>query len=186
MIIRRFIPPRTGEHSIYKFSIDLYKEIIPEVFLQLRVSPCGLIPLQESVKHLTSRALVLNLRKKELEHEYWPRLTKEKLKSPYIKTDFSKWVDEDEQDGTGAAGLEDDMDLGGMGGMGGMPGMGGMGGMPGMGGMGGMPGMGGMGGMGGFGGPGGPPGGIDFEKVRTPSAHPFSPLEPRSLYSHGR
>jgi len=138
--------------------------------------------LQESVKHLTSRALVLNLRKKDLEHEYWPRLTKDKLKSPYIKTDFSKWVDEDEQEGSASTTLDDDGDQGGMGGMGGMPGMGGMGGMPGMGGMGGMPGMGGMGGMpgmggmggmGGFGGPGGP-GGIDFEKVRTSFPRPFS------------
>ncbi|THH12971.1 hypothetical protein EW146_g7201 [Bondarzewia mesenterica] len=90
--------------------------------------------------------------------EYWPRLTKEKIKTPFIKTDFSRWVDEDEQDGAEA--VEDDADMGGMpGGMGGMPG--GMGGMPGgMGGMGGMPGMpGGMGGMGGM------PGGMDFEKM---------------------
>ncbi|KAF8499022.1 HSP20-like chaperone [Russula emetica] len=138
-----------GEPSTYKFSIDLYKEIIPE----------------ESVKHLTSRALIFNLRKKDLEHEYWTRLTKDKLKSPYIKTDFSKWVDEDEQEGTGATNFDDDTDpsgMGGMGGMPGMPGMGGMGGMPGMGGMGGIP---GMGGMGGFGGAGGLPGGIDFEKM---------------------
>jgi len=52
----------------------------------------------------------------------------------FVKTDFSKWVDEDEQDGEPLK--DDDMDP--MGGMGGMPGMGGMGGMPGMGGMGGM------------------------------------------------
>ena len=79
--------------------------------------------LQESVKNLTSRALIFNLRKKDLEHEYWPRLTKDKVKSTYIKTDFSKWVDEDEQESTGTAGLDDDMDLGGMGGMGGMESM---------------------------------------------------------------
>jgi hypothetical protein len=120
--------------------------------------------LQESVKHLTSRALVFNLRKKDLEHEYWPRLTKDKLKSPYIKTDFSKWVDEDEQEGTASTDVDDDPGMGGMGGMPGMGGMGGMGGMPGM------PGMGGMGGMGGFGGPGG----MDFEKVRTPFSRPLS------------
>lgn len=39
------------------------------------------------------------LRKKELKQEYWPRLTKEKPNRNWIKTDFSKWVDEDEQDG---------------------------------------------------------------------------------------
>ncbi|KAF8480812.1 HSP20-like chaperone [Russula ochroleuca] len=137
-----------GESSTYEFNIDLYKEIIPE----------------ESGKRLTSRALILSLRKKDLEREYWPRLTKDKIKSPYIKTDFSKWVDEDEQEATGPA--LDDEDLGGMGGFGGGgPGGGGMGGMPGMGGMGGMPGMGGMGGMPGMGGMGGMPGGMDFEKM---------------------
>lgn len=71
-----------------------------------------------------------------------------------MKTDFSKWVDEDEQEG---AAVEETEDMDPMGGMGGPPGMGGMGGMPGMGGMGGMPGMGGMG--------GGMPGGMDFAKV---------------------
>ena len=35
----------------------------------------------------------------ELKQEYWPRLTKDKKKLAYVKTDFSKWVDEDEQDG---------------------------------------------------------------------------------------
>ena len=96
------------------------------------------------------------LRKKEKKLEYWPRLTKDKL--PFVKTDFDKWVDEDEQDG--AEKLDDD----GFDGMGGMPGMGGMGGMPGMGGI---PGMGDFGSMmgGGMGGMGGGMGGMDFEKV---------------------
>lgn len=87
----------------------------------------------------------------------------------FIKTDFDRWVDEDEQDGVEADkgfGEEDDFSgMGGMGGMGGMPGMGGMGGM------GGMPGMGGMGGMPGMGGMGGGPGGMDFEKVRVAHTH---------------
>lgn len=39
---------------------------------------------------------------------YWPLLTK--VKSPFVKTDFSKWVDEDEQDGSGH-GFDDDMDI---------------------------------------------------------------------------
>lgn len=41
-----------------------------------------------------------------------------------MKTDFSKWVDEDEQDSNSQA-FDDDMDPMGMGGMGGMPGLGG-------------------------------------------------------------
>jgi hypothetical protein len=108
---------------------------------------------------------MLVLRKAEAQAEYWPRLTKEKPNRNWIKTDFSKWVDEDEQDG------EEEIDTAGMGGMdmASMMGGGGMGGMPGMGGMGGMPGMGGgPGGMdmasllGGMGGGAGGAGGMDF------------------------
>ncbi|EJD04573.1 HSP20-like chaperone [Fomitiporia mediterranea MF3/22] len=127
------------EEKEYKFNLKLFGEIDPE----------------KSTKNLTTRSLVMVLRKAEQKHEFWPRLTGDK-KIPYVKTDFSKWVDEDEQEGVdeeelgGGMGGMDDM-MGGMGGMGGMPGMGGMGGM------GGMPGMGGMGGMG--------AGGMDFEKM---------------------
>ncbi|KAI0762608.1 HSP20-like chaperone [Fomes fomentarius] len=99
------------EEKDYEFSIDLYGEVDPEA----------------SSKSLTSRSLSLLLRKKEKQAEYWPRLTKEKVRNAFIKTDFSKWVDEDEQDGDNAV-VEDDFDMGGMGGMGGMPGLGGMGG----------------------------------------------------------
>lgn len=109
----------------------------------------------------TGRGTFAVIRKAKAQEEYWPRLTKEKKKYFFIKTDFDKWVDEDEQEDE-AADNGDDFDLGGgnpmanlagMGGMAGMPGMPGMGGMGGMG-MPGMPGMGGMGmpGMGGMGG----------------------------------
>jgi hypothetical protein len=76
--------------------------------------------------------VVLKLRKKDVEQEYWPRLTKEKSKNAYIKTDFSKWVDEDEQEETNpAAAMDDEMNFGGMDMGGGIPGM--PGGMPGLG-----------------------------------------------------
>ncbi|KAJ6569631.1 HSP20-like chaperone [Mycena capillaripes] len=105
---------KTGHEKKYAFSLDLFSEIVPE----------------KSSKRLTTRSLYLVLRKKEQQAEFWPRLTKEKVKNAYIKTDFSKWVDEDEQDGPEAKDDEDvDSAMGGMGGMGGMPGMGG--GMPG-------------------------------------------------------
>ncbi|KAJ3576267.1 hypothetical protein NP233_g515 [Leucocoprinus birnbaumii] len=91
---------------------------------------------EKSSKKISSRALDLKLQKKTLKEEYWPRLTKDKNR--FVKTNFDKWVDEDEQD---PSVQEKDDDYEGMGGMGGMPGMGGMGGM------GGMPGMGGPGGM---------------------------------------
>lgn len=98
----------------------------------------------------TSRSVELKLVKKELKEEYWPRLLKDTKKMHFLKTDFDKWVDEDEQD---EAPQEDFSQFGGMGGMGGDMGMGGMPGMGGMGGMGGMPGM------------GGDFGGIDFSKL---------------------
>ncbi|KAN0061364.1 p23 chaperone protein wos2 [Thecaphora frezii] len=89
----------------------------------------------ENSKHiLTSKSLYAVLRKKEAKLEYWPRLTKDKVRLHNVKTDFDKWVDEDEQAGN-------DEDLAGLGGMGGMdPAMMGMGGAGGAG-------MGGFGGM---------------------------------------
>ncbi|CAK7239559.1 MAG: p23 chaperone protein wos2 [Sporothrix thermara] len=119
----------------YAVTLDLYAEIDEAA---------------SKVNH-TSRSVELKLVKKELKEEYWPRLLKDSKKVHFLKTDFDKWVDEDEQD---EAPADDFSQFGGMGG--GMGGMGGgMGGMPGMGGdfggidfsklggMGGMPGLGG-------------------------------------------
>lgn len=87
----------------YAVTLPLYDAIDPEA----------------SKKHHTMRGVDLVLRKKELRAEYWPRLLKEKQKVHFVKTDFDKWVDEDEQDGT----ADDDglggLDLGAMGGDGG-------------------------------------------------------------------
>ncbi|KAK6081362.1 cs domain-containing protein [Seiridium cupressi] len=77
-------------------------------------------PDNSKINH-TSRNVELKLRKKELKEEYWPRLLKESKKLQFLKTDFDKWVDEDEQNEA----PEDDFSQ--FGGMGGMPG-GGMGG----------------------------------------------------------
>jgi hypothetical protein len=74
--------------------------------------------LQKSKKTLTTRSLSLIIYKKNKQSEYWPRLTKEKVKNAFLKTDFSKWVDEDEQNGDAVA-EDPDPDMGGMGGMGG-------------------------------------------------------------------
>ncbi|KAJ5101968.1 hypothetical protein NUU61_004190 [Penicillium alfredii] len=109
----------------YSVSLDLYGEIDPE---------------NSKVNH-SDREVELVLRKKELKEEYWPRLLKTDKKMHFLKTDFDKWVDEDEQDEAG----DDDYanNFGGLGGeeggglgnidfskLGGMPGMGGGGGMP--------------------------------------------------------
>ncbi|KAK3397302.1 HSP20-like chaperone [Sordaria brevicollis] len=97
-------------------------------------------PSASKVNH-TARDVEMKLRKKELDAAYWPRLLKESKKVHFLKTDFDKWVDEDEQHEA----AEDDFSN--------------------FGGMGGMPGMGGMGMDGGMGGMGGDFGGIDFSKL---------------------
>ncbi|KAF5243869.1 hypothetical protein FAUST_2635 [Fusarium austroamericanum] len=99
-------------------------------------------PAESKINH-TSKNVEIKLQKKELKEEYWPRLLKDSKRVHFLKTDFDKWVDEDEQN---EAPEDDFSQFGGMGG--GMPDMGGMGG-----------GMGGMGGM------GGDFGGIDFSKL---------------------
>lgn len=115
----------------WDLNIDFFEEIDPEA----------------SVKNLDNGShIYLVLKKKVAKDEYWPRLTKEKLKYHYIKTDFDKWVDEDEQDEV--ADQDDDL-MGGAGGPGGPGGMGGMGGMD-------LSSL--MGGAGG-------PGGMDFSKM---------------------
>lgn len=53
-------------------------------------------PAESKVNH-TNKNIELKLRKKELKEEYWPRLLKENKKMHFLKTDFDKWVDEDEQ-----------------------------------------------------------------------------------------
>lgn len=83
----------------------------------------GEIDTENSKTHHTSRGVEFVLRKKELKSEYWPRLLKESKRVHFLKTDFDKWVDEDEQDGA-----VDDDPTGGMGDMGGMGGMEGLGG----------------------------------------------------------
>lgn len=91
------------------------------------------------------------IRKATPAEEYWPRLTKEKVKYFFIKTDFDKWADEDEQE-EAAEPSNDAFDLSGMGGAGGPGGnfdLSALGGMGGMGGLGGLEGLGGLGGLGG-------------------------------------
>ena len=125
----------TAGEKKYASTTPLFAEIVPE----------------ESSHVVRDSRVELKLAKKDTSAEYWPRITKDKVKNMHITIDWAKWKDEDEVDAK--------EDLGDFG-AGGMPGMGGAGGMPGMGGEGGMGGMdmqamlaqmqaGGMGGMGG-------------------------------------
>ncbi|PYH49557.1 Hsp90 cochaperone SBA1, partial [Aspergillus saccharolyticus JOP 1030-1] len=106
----------------YQVSLDLYAEIDPE---------------HSKVNH-NDREVELVLRKKEVKEEFWPRLLKESKKTHFLKTDFDKWVDEDEQDeapeddyASGFNGMDGGMD-GGLGNidfskLGGLSGLGGAG-----------------------------------------------------------
>lgn len=60
----------------------------------------------------TGKNVELKLQKKELNEAYWPRLLKEAKKVHFLRTDFDKWVDEDEQN---EAPDEDMSQFGGMG-----------------------------------------------------------------------
>ncbi|KAK4132854.1 HSP20-like chaperone [Trichocladium antarcticum] len=88
----------------YHVELEFYAEIDPE---------------ESKVNH-TARDIEMKLRKKELKEEFWPRLLKESKKVHFLKTDFDKWVDEDEQNEA----ADDDFSNFGGGGGGGMEGMG--------------------------------------------------------------
>lgn len=60
----------------------------------------------------TGKNVELKLQKKELNEAYWPRLLKEAKRAHFLRTDFDKWVDEDEQN---EAAEDDFSQFGGMG-----------------------------------------------------------------------
>lgn len=126
----------TSKKVTYAVDLEFFAEIDPK----------------ESKIHHTGRDIELVLRKKDLNEEYWPRLLKDNKKMHFLKTNFDKWVDEDEQDeapddedymskmnpmggaeGAGGFGGIDFSKLGAAQGMGGLPGVDGL---PGMGGLG--------------------------------------------------
>ncbi|XP_023004662.1 uncharacterized protein OsI_027940-like [Cucurbita maxima] len=96
---------------------------------ELKLELFDKVNVEESKVNIGVRSIFCILEKAE--KGWWKRLLRGDGKPPhYVKVDWDKWVDEDEDDGT-AAGLGD-LDLGGMdfskfGGMGGMDGMGDMG-----------------------------------------------------------
>ncbi|EXJ84609.1 hypothetical protein A1O3_05279 [Capronia epimyces CBS 606.96] len=55
------------------------------------------IDVENSKTNHTGANIQMVLRKKELKEEYWPRLLKNSAKVHWLRTDFDKWVDEDEQ-----------------------------------------------------------------------------------------
>ena len=73
----------TDKHGkTYDLQLNLFAEIEPE----------------KSKQRHTDFNLYFILQKKKDQAEYWPRLSSEKGKLHNVRTDFDKWVDEDEQD----------------------------------------------------------------------------------------
>lgn len=58
----------------------------------------GSIDVEKSKSNVGQREVSLVLAKSEIDAPYWPRLIKSTQKMHYIHTDFSKWIDEDEED----------------------------------------------------------------------------------------
>jgi len=94
-----FLGRSTSKNLTYKADIEFFAEI-----------DAG----ETKVNH-TGRDVELVVRKKERKEEYWPRLLKDKAKVHWLRTDFDKWVDEDDQD----LNADDDDYMSRMGGLGG-------------------------------------------------------------------
>ena len=108
-----FIYIRAESHNhTYGFELQLFGEVL----------------VDESKWNTKGRNIIMNIIKTDQEAEYWPRLTKEKVKNTHIQADWAKWVDEDEEDQAKPLGEdwnEDNMNNFNMGGQGGNPMMGG-------------------------------------------------------------
>ncbi|EEB08622.1 hypothetical protein SJAG_03784 [Schizosaccharomyces japonicus yFS275] len=76
------VEAKSANSTHYAVEIPFFKEIIPE----------------KSKYHVTGRCIYFVLYKKDAAAEFWPRLTKEKARLHWLKTDFDRWVDEDEQE----------------------------------------------------------------------------------------
>jgi len=59
----------------------------------------------ESKQRKGGREFFFDLKKKNTDADWWPRLLKEKTKYRHIKVDFNRWKDEDESDDEQAGGM---------------------------------------------------------------------------------
>ncbi|XP_076461240.1 prostaglandin E synthase 3-like [Babylonia areolata] len=70
------------ENLEHEVTIELFAEIDPE----------------KSTRMTNERHTFFTLKKKDCSAPYWPRLTSEKKKVHFIRTDFNKWQDEDDSE----------------------------------------------------------------------------------------
>jgi hypothetical protein len=71
-----------SHNNVYAFDIQLFAEV----------------DVEQSKWNTKGRNIILNIVKKDASADHWPRLTKDKVKNQHIQIDWSKWVDEDEED----------------------------------------------------------------------------------------
>jgi hypothetical protein len=87
----------TSDNKRFSCAFRLFAEVVPE----------------ESSRTVRPRQIEIKLRKKDSSAPYWPRLTEDKGKSPFIQIDWNKWKDEDEG-GDGSAEDFGDFGAGGL------------------------------------------------------------------------
>ncbi|PVU91716.1 hypothetical protein BB559_004020 [Furculomyces boomerangus] len=58
----------------------------------------GKLELPACQKAVGQRSIFLHLAKLDKDEGWWPRLTKEKVRLNFVKTDFDRWKDEDESE----------------------------------------------------------------------------------------
>ncbi|KAG6918666.1 hypothetical protein DXG01_012483 [Tephrocybe rancida] len=73
---------KTDDGNTYAFELDFFDNVNPE----------------RSSTTLATRGLNIIIHKKEKKAEYWPRLVKDNVEVPFLRTDSSKWVNKNEQD----------------------------------------------------------------------------------------
>ena len=71
-----------NEQQDYGFELEFYDKV--------QDKPLKLIQ--------TGKTYFITLLKSQPKADYWPRLTKDKTKLPFVSVDWNKWVDEDEQE----------------------------------------------------------------------------------------
>jgi len=88
------------ENKPYEATIQFSNKIVPDNVVSKNITRC----------------IELTIPKADENGEYWSSLIKDKKKPAWLKVDFNKWKDEDEEDGVGGGGDGDfgDMDYGNM------------------------------------------------------------------------
>lgn len=89
--------------SIYFQGVNAQDSKVHEVTISLYSS----IDPKNSTYDSKGRCIQMVLSKENMDAPYWPSLTSDKKKPHYLKIDFNKWRDEDEEDDKAA-----DVDLG--------------------------------------------------------------------------